>query len=228
MSVHGSKSSFDRVRRAIASSSVLIGATTASAVFLGLVPGMGLMPSIFTLGVGALGVGSTIFVARKNQPKEIGSQLTPLTAAIGTSKDLQLKVEELHGLARIYDQRDSPLFPAVNGVLANVLELFDRMSNRLDEQSARIAAVRYTDTLTKLNRALGRRYYLDIEAHPELWSNPDERMEAVEAALNATGEQILRNIRQLNSSKDLIYQLSIDSLMVVESEEANRRDLGLN
>ena len=175
---------------------------------------MGLIPSALALGVGAVGVGSAFFAAGESKARDQNSSvLTPLKMGTEISRDLQLRLEELYGLAVIYERRDSPILPALSGVLTNLLELFSRMAERTDEQSARIAAVRYVDLLSKLNEALGRNYYMDIEAHPELWSQPEERMEAVEAALNATAEQILRNIRQLNSSRDLIYQLSLDKLM---------------
>lgn len=222
-----SGSVIDRGKRALVASSILAGAAVSSTVLFLLTPGLGLIPGLFALGLGALGIGSTVFVAKEQPAVEQRSNLTPLAVGTGISRDVQLKIEELHGLAQIYERRSSTLFPAVNGVLSNVQELFGRMSSRLDEQSARLAAVRYAATLTKLNEALGKRYYLDIEANPELWSNPEQRMEAVEKALNATGEQIIRNIRQLNGSKDLIYQMSLDSLLSINSDEINRRELGI-
>lgn len=215
-------------KRKLISSSAVVTASVGSAVFLALTPGLGFVPSALALGVGAVGVGSTFFAS--GSPREIEaskSALTPLALGDEISDELRLKLEELYELALIYERRESPILPAVSGVLTNVLELFSRMSERTDEQSARIAGIRYVDLLSKLNEALGKKYYLDIEAHPELWSNPEERMEAVETALNATAEQILRNIRQLNSSRDLVYQLSLDKLMGASAEDQNRADLGI-
>lgn len=215
-------------KRKLISSGAVVTASVGSAVFLALTPGLGMVPSALALGVGAIGVGSTFFASSTPREQEANrSGLTPLSMGVEISSELRLKLEELYELAVIYERRNSPLLPAVTGVLTNVLELFSRMSERTDEQSARIAGIRYADLLSKLNEALGKRYYLDIEAHPELWSNPEERMEAVENALNATAEQLLRNIRQLNSSRDLIYQLSLDKLMEASAEEQNRTDLGI-
>lgn len=208
-----SPSSIHLRRRVMAATGAQLAAAGGSGVFLGLTPGLGLLPALISLGLGAVGIGATFFaVGKKPKQAELAQRTAPLTIAKGISSDLEAKIEELHSIAAAYERRNSPLFAAVNGVLTNVQELFRRTAERLDEQEAKLAAVRYVDTLTKLNRALGERYYLDIEAHPELWSDPEERMEAVEAALNATGEQVLRNIRQVNASKDLIYQLSLDSL----------------
>lgn len=210
----------------------LIGSVAAtsvgSAIFLATAPGILLTgtPSAVAIGLGAIGIASTLLASRKKRAVE-GSTVTALTVDNQISEELREKIAELHGLAEIYEERKSPLFAAVNGVLANVQELFERMATRTDEQSARIAGVRYTDTLTKLNEALGRSYYLDIEAHPELWSDPDERMEAVETAVNATGEQVLRNIRELNSSRDLIYQLSLESLVNRAERSKGVPELGI-
>jgi len=200
--------------RALIGSGVIAASSVGSAIFLAVAPSVFLTatPSTVAIGLGAIGIGSTLIASRSKKKPVESSAVSVLTMGSQISEELREKIEELYGLAQAYEERNSPLFPAVNGVLANVQELFERMGTHTDEQSARIAGVRYTDTLTKLNRALGKNYYLDIEAHPELWSDPDGRMEAVEAAVNATGEQILRNIRELNSSRDLIYQLSLDAL----------------
>jgi len=214
--------------RALSSSMVLAAATTSSAVLLGATPGLGLIPGAVAMGVGALGIGATLFTASSKAPEAKSSALSMLELEAGISEEMRLKIEELYELALIYEARKSPLFSAVSGVLSNVLELFGRLSTQTDQQGARLAAVRYVDTLTKLNTALGKRYYLDIEAHPELWSSPDERMEAVEAAVNATGEELLRNIRQLNSSRDLVYELSIESLTSVQGEHESAKAMGLD
>ena len=151
------------------------------------------------------------------KPLELTS--VPTIATSFTIDGLANGVKQLHSIATIYEKRQSPLLPTIGGVLTNIQELFNRIDRRESTQASRLAAVEYADVLTKLNRALGEDYYLDIEAHPELWSNPDERMEAVEKALNATGEQLIKNIRQLNSSKDLVYQVSIDALINRSSED---------
>jgi len=214
-------------RRALGSSLTLAAATTGSAVLLGATPGLGLIPGAVAMGVGALGISATLFTASARAVEAEPSGLTLPQLDAGISEEMKLKIEELYELALVYEERRSPLFPAVSGVLSNVLELFGRLSTQTDQQSARIAAVRYVDTLTKLNTALGKSYYLDIEAHPELWSNSDERMEAVEAAVNATGEELLRNIRQLNSSRDLVYELSIESLTSVQANHESAKALGI-
>jgi len=224
----GTRKTVNRTR-ALIGSGVIAASSIGSAIFLALAPGVFLTatPSTVAIGLGAIGISSTLLASRSKRKVVEGSTVTALTVGREISQELREKIEELHGLAEIYEERNSPLFPAVNGVLANVQELFERMDSRTDEQSARIAGVRYTDTLTKLNEALGQSYYLDIEAHPELWSDPDGRMEAVETAVNATGEQVLRNIRELNSSRDLIYQLSLESLVNRAERSKGNPELGI-
>lgn len=192
------------------------GATTSTALALG---GMGL-PAFLALGLGVAGAGGTVLTALSGDgaPRELESSVAPLALKSELPEGMGREVAELHQIAAIYERRESPLFAAVNGVLTNVQELFRRMVDLQDGQSAKLAAVRYEDLLSKLNRALGEKYYLDLEANPELWSNREERMGAVETALNATGEQIIRNIRQLNGSRDLEYQLSIGTLIDLGNE----------
>lgn len=218
-------------RRATAGSLIITTVSGASAAFLAFGPAIAAAPSGIALAIGAVGVGSTLFAAKIGKTDAAEGPVSTIPALkaseLRVSQDVSEKIVKLHELAGFYEQRQSPLLSSLNGVLANLQQLFSRMSNGTDEQSARLAEVKYADILAKLNQALGKEYYLDIEAHPELWSNPEARMEAVETALNATSEQILRNIRQLNSSRDLIYQVSLDSLMSSNTDEANRKELGI-
>lgn len=175
-----------------------------------------------------MAIAGTLLVtlaAKLSLPDRVPEKSLELTSIPTVSTDfavegLSMGVKQLHSIAEIYEKRQSPLLPTIGGVLTNIQELFNRIDRRESTQASRLAAVEYADVLEKLNRALGKDYYLDIESHPELWSNPDERMEAVERALNATGEQLVKNIRQLNSSKDLVYQVSIDALINRGTEDA--------
>lgn len=221
MSAKGKKKSgFDAVKRAMISGPLMAGSAAAGALGL-MAINAGPIPMAVSVILGAIGGGSIYWVSKgepKQEDQKAVSNLEPISLALEISPAAQSRVEELHGLAALYERRNSPLFPTIKGVLTNAQELFSRMERKLDDQEARLMASRYAATLEKLNRALGKDYYLDIEAHPQLWSNPEERMEAVEKALNATGDQLIRNIRQLNASRDLIYQLSLDSLMASEEE----------
>lgn len=210
---------------------LVTGGVASILVAVPMVFGLEFSQGLIISAIGAVGVNLALRVQRKaltNHEQIAASAVKPLAIASGElQEDIAIKLRELHELAKTYERVQSPLFPAVNGVLSNLQEFFKRIQAKSDEQAARIAAVRYNQMLTSLNHALGKDYYLDIEANSELWSDPSERMEAVEKAVNATGEQVLRNIRQLNSNNDLSYQLSLDTLMRSEADLTNERAIGL-
>lgn len=127
-------------------------------------------------------------------------------------ENLRAQVLHLKKLLVLHTRLKTPMVTPMTDVLRDSQELFARIDNKLDSQAHRLAAVNYTDTLTKLNKALDEDYYLDIKKNPRLWSDPDERCAAVETAVYATANQLLRNIQQVNASQDIDYEVSLESL----------------
>jgi hypothetical protein len=125
---------------------------------------------------------------------------------------LKVQVQRLRKIAKLHANINSPMLEHVNGILLDSQELFNRILAKQDSQAHRLAAVNYTDTLSKLNRALDSDYYLDIKKNPRLWSNPEQRIEAVERAVMATQKQLVHNIQQVNASQDIEYEISLESL----------------
>lgn len=211
----------------IAAMSTLGLATAGATTTLAVIPTFGLIPAILTLAVGAMGVISTAVVAKSaGKDAEVDSEtaVAELQSSDYIPRDIYSRLVELQDLAKTYRDSDSTLFPDINSVLINAQELFKRIDSKLDSQAGRLAAINYSDTLLKLNKALGVDYYLDIQANPHLWSQPEERLEAVERALKATGLQLIRNIKQINSSQDLEYKISID-LLLKAAEDGNAAEL---
>jgi hypothetical protein len=130
-------------------------------------------------------------------------------------------------LAALQRQHGMQLSPAVNArlqsILTNVGQLFHRIRRTGTEQQVRIASIEYVDVLTKLDRALGEDYYLDILRNPRLWENPDARKQEVEEAVRATDDQLVANIRQVNASQDLEFKVALESL--VGSMDATVKDI---
>lgn len=211
----------------IAAMSTLGVATAGATTTLAVIPTFGFIPAILTLAVGAMGLISTAVVAKSSSKNaEAGSddEVAELQSSGYIPRDIYSQLLELQTLAIAYHDSKSSLFPDINSVLINAQELFKRIDSKLDSQAGRLAAVNYSDTLLKLNKALGVDYYLDIQANPHLWSQPEERLAAVEKALKATGLQLIRNIKQINSSQDLEYKISID-LLLKAAEDGNAAEL---
>ena len=96
---------------------------------------------------------------------------------------------------------------------ANVTELFARLDKRSGADQLGIAAIEYDDKLRKLSAALDRDYLLDILTHPQLWDDPDERVREVRGALSAVSDELVGNIKQVNASRGLHFQVSLDGLI---------------
>lgn len=122
------------------------------------------------------------------------------------------QIKELSKLVGLYKADGSDLYDYVSRIFENSQELFHRINQKQDSQTHRMAAVNYTDTLTKLNMALSPGYYLDIRKNPLLWNRHEERMEAVRKAVVAVDAQIITNIQQVNASQDMEYEISLDSI----------------
>jgi hypothetical protein len=143
---------------------------------------------------------------------EIAREVAKVEIAASLPNELKAQVQRLKKIGKLHAGIDSPMLEHVNSILADSQELFKRIMAKQDSQAHRLAAVNYTDTLSKLNRALDDDYYLDIKKNPRLWSNPAERLEAVEKAVKATEKQLLLNIQQVNASQDIDYEVSLESL----------------
>ena len=127
--------------------------------------------------------------------------------------DLKNQLSELRRITFLHSQGKTAVAKASADVFNDACRLLERIESKQDSQAARLAAVNYTDILGKLNKALGEDYYLDILAHPRLWNDPEGRLAAVVAATEATKDQLLKHIQQVNASRDLEFSTAIDSLM---------------
>ena len=105
------------------------------------------------------------------------------------------------------------LVPDLTVIVRNLTELFTRINKKGTDSQKNIAEVEYVDKLTKLNEALGANYFLDIAKQPELWDESQERLDSVQEAVGAVKVQLVDNIKQVNASKDLEFQVVLKSLV---------------
>lgn len=185
--------------------------------------GGGTLGTVVGVGGGLVGLAvvaaGAVLVAR---------QLRRTGASGATVRDIPEELRQvLLGLDTLASQHGTSFSPGVSARLGsirtNVRELFKRIKRTGTEQQVRIASIEYVDVLTKLNRALGPDYYLDILRNPRLWENPDGRRAEVEEAVAATDEQLVANIRQVNASQDLEFKVALESL--VGSMNATVKDI---
>lgn len=181
-----------------------------------------LIPGVLPIAVGALGVvgcaagflGSSFDFKRKPKQKvEVEKEVASTVSMIDSLPiNLKAEIKKLQRIAYLHGNAKTRLFPTIINILRDSGELFSRIETRVGSQAHRLASLNYTDTLMKLNRALDSDYYLDILANARLWNDPEERLAAVEKAVEATEKQLVRNIRQVNASQDIDYEVSLESL----------------
>ena len=172
--------------------------------------------ALIGVGGGVLGVLALaavgVFVARKlkgdgTKPAFDSKTLESLPA------DLRRTLETLERLGSRYrGEGENILADYISNILTHSRELFTRVKRKAGEGQYNMAVVKYTDTLKKLNSALGEDYYYDILKNPQLWSDSDVRKREVLEAVKATDSQIIRNIQQVNANEDLEIKVALESL----------------
>lgn len=95
----------------------------------------------------------------------------------------------------------------------HITDLFVRVRQSGTDQQLRLLISQYKDTLAKLTKALADDYYGDVLRNPHYWSDPEDRIREVQRAIEAVDLQAVENIRQLNESRDLEFQVALDSLI---------------
>lgn len=102
---------------------------------------------------------------------------------------------------------------SIDALVATVGQLFPRLDAKAEASQRSLAEVEYGDKLGRLVAALDRDYLQDLLQNPQLWEDPDERIREVQDALAAVSQQALDNVKQVNASKALHFQVSLDSLV---------------
>lgn len=195
----------------VKSPQLYVGLSTGAAAAVGI----SVIPGVLPILAGAAAIvgfaGGLIGSSFERKPKD-EVEIVEVDILATLPDDLKGQVLRLKKIARLHAQAETPVFELINSILLNSQELFQRITSKMDSQAHRLAAVNYTDTLSKLNRALDTDYYLDIKKNPRLWDSPENRLSAVEKAVEATEKQLVRNIRQVNASQDIDYEVSLESL----------------
>jgi hypothetical protein len=159
--------------------------------------------------LGAVLVGTLAIVMLKRHKNRV----RPITTRAIKRVEMRDAMEKLGELTEKHAAKRYATAKPMASILAHLNELFSRLERKGVENQKNLAEVEYSDTLKKLNNALGSDYYLDIAGNGNLWDRGDERLREVEAAVRAVDEQILLNIRQVNSSKDLDFRVALGRML---------------
>lgn len=104
------------------------------------------------------------------------------------------------------------LEPRISALADHVSELMIRVHGRGTDQQTRLLQAQYKDTLSKLLKALGDDYYGDISRNPRFWNDAEKRLDEVRRAVESVDLQAVENIKQVNESRDLEFQVALDAL----------------
>lgn len=118
-----------------------------------------------------------------------------------------------------YHMGGRPVGDRISAVVGEVHELIRRLDSRGTAQQVRLAKAQYADTLEKLVAFTGPEYLKDVIDNPRLWHHPDQRVAEVGAALDAVSQQVVENIRQVNSSQDLNFQVALKQLQAITEDD---------
>jgi len=143
-----------------------------------------------------------------------GKKVKAVTTKAINSDKLKSQLEKLADIIERYRALKYVDFAnELSATLSNINELFARLERKGSKSQKGVAEVEYTTTLERLNGALGEDYYIDIARRPDLWDRPNERLSEVRSAAKAVDAQILENIKQVNSSRDLDFRVALDALL---------------
>ncbi|MDR2380728.1 MAG: hypothetical protein LBE08_06080 [Bifidobacteriaceae bacterium] len=175
----------------------------------------------------AVTVGLIIFFVRRSRRRRAGPEVKVSKAVPDNVADYLVKLRTLRGRylgirpgSKPYT-RAKAMVAHMGRIVADTSELFRRLARKGGTDQMAVAEVEYRDQLGKVVDVLGEDYYLDILMRPDLWDDPKQRAEAVEAAVTAFGQQIIENIKQVNASQDLRFQVSLDALARAKRDQAN-------
>jgi hypothetical protein len=190
--------------------------------------GLGFVLLPVLLVVAAAGA-SLIFFLKKRKNRyvitSVKAQQAPTKFSELIPETLVPMLKQLSDLMKKHNNLNhGSLSAELHTIINNLQELFTRLNKKGTTSQQRMAEVEYADKLPKLIEALGNNYYIDIVEHNELWDNSEERLEAVGVAVKAVEKQLVENIRQVNASKDLEFQVALGSL-VGSSNSANINDV---
>jgi len=174
----------------------------------------------FAGSVGVVAGSTRIYLAAKRN--EIRRVRTPFittsaksfTEAFNSTVDaLKTLIDQHHVLG--YKKTASKM----RSILVSTDELFERIQKKGTNDQLTMASVKYAHLFEKVAFAMNDDHYIDIAKNPGLWEEPEQRLKEAENALDSVHKQIIDNIKQVNSSKDLDFKIALEALTAVTEKQ---------
>lgn len=171
------------------------------------------MGGAFAGSIGVVALSTKIYIdVKRAQMRNVKTPFISVSAKKFTD-DFKTSVEDLKNLVEAHHQNGRrKTANKMKNILTSVDELFERINKKGTNEQLMMASVRYAYLFNKIAYAMNEEHYLDIAQNPHLWENPEKRMKETEEALDSVQQQIIDNIKQVNSSKDLDFKVVLDAL----------------
>lgn len=185
------------------------------------------LPEILAIGGGFAGsvslvAFSTVAYVRVKQSQMRAVKTPVISASAKTFNDsFNVSVNDLKEIIEEHYQYGyKKTASKMKTILVNADDLFGRIQKKGNNEQLIMASVKYANLFNKVAYAMNKDHYIDIAQNPNLWENPEKRIKDSEAALDSVQKQIIDNIKQVNSSKDLDFKIVLEAL-TSESQNQN-------
>lgn len=138
---------------------------------------------------------------------------SPSASVISELESLALSRNQFSRLAATGISYASSITDQLDSLLSHATELFSRLDNRTAARSRRAATHEYSKVLGRLNVVLSERYLLDLVVNPHLWDKTEQRIRLGQRAIMRLDAQVIANIRQINTNKNLEFDSHLDTLL---------------
>lgn len=203
---------------------------------------VGLFPALGMIGIIVAGGSSLIAFRVISKRKDSGNEEDVYSNSRSTPNDIASTLTDLSLVGKVHEQMSTPprsndgirtyragdvrlsgslsLAPFIKDLVDHTNSLFERLERKGSQSQKNMATVEYRDKLSKIFKAVGNDYYLDIALNPKLWNDAENRLNEVKSALVALDGQVITNIRQVNENQDIEFQVALESL-IRDTENVN-------
>lgn len=123
----------------------------------------------------------------------------------------QALVSALKGVTR--ENGDFHIYGYLKALTEKLTTLEEKVFEEANRHQTNLIYAKYIPLLRKVVEIASSKYYGDFVRNPEHWDHPQKMREQVEAAVKAVVEEVAEDIRRVNSSRELNFQVSVESII---------------
>lgn len=117
--------------------------------------------------------------------------------------------ENLNYQKSLYYSNIDNCFVELRKLQKDFLRLWNTVKNKNNVTELQSLAIKYKDSLDRLNRVVSKDYWGSIATHPQDWNEPEKRLQGVREAIIIIEKDITRNIKRVNDDLALDFDLEL-------------------